>query len=85
MSGVGGFVEDALDSGLLQRFSVGLAGGAPFLTAPVADEDDLDSFLEPGHVGNIRRRDVAAAEDADMGELVEIGHGDPLLVNPIAQ
>ena len=45
-------------------------------TAAVADEHHLDLLLEGGQVGDIRHGDAAAAEDADVGELVEVGQGD---------
>ena len=44
--------------------------------AAIADEHQLDLLLEGSHVGNIRWSDAAAAENADMGELVEVGQGD---------
>ena len=44
--------------------------------AAVADEQHLDLLLEGGQVGDIRHGDAAAAEDADVGELVEIGQSD---------
>ena len=75
MSGIGGFVKDALDAGLLQRFNVGLADGAVF-SASVAYEYDLDLLLEDVHVGDFRRGNAAAAEYTDVGELIKVGQGD---------
>src|SRR6185369_10641799 len=44
--------------------------------AAVADEYELHLFLEPGHVGDVRHPNGAAAEDADVRELVEMRRRD---------
>src|SRR5208283_6247980 len=81
-------VEDAVDASLFERLGVRLGvaseasapaasavGGVKFAAA-VADEHDLDLLLEGGQIGDVRQGDAAAAEEADMGELVEVGQGD---------
>ena len=44
--------------------------------AAVADEYQLDLLLETGRIVDIVRGDAAAAEEADVGELVEVLQGD---------
>src|SRR5271166_4045020 len=44
--------------------------------AAVAHEHELDLLLEGVHVGDFGRGNAPAAEHADMGKRVEVGHGD---------
>ena len=86
MTGVGRHIEVTVDACRFQRFGIRLGVAAEAaaaasaiaakFTAAVADEHHLDLLLEGGHVGDVRRGDAAAAEDADVGELVEVGQGD---------
>ena len=54
---------------------MGLSGSAVFATT-VTDEHDLDVLLEGVRIGDLGRGNAAAAEDADVGELVEVSQGD---------
>ena len=86
MRRVGRHIEVAVDARRFERFRIGLgvaaeasaaaAAIATQFTAAVADEHHLDLLLEGSHVGDVRRRDAAAAEDADVRELVEVGQRD---------
>src|SRR5208282_5410915 len=68
-------VVDAFDSRLFQCVGGRLETGSAALAATETHEHDFDFQLEGGHVGYILRAERAAAEDADMGELVEVGQG----------
>src|SRR6187455_2861866 len=75
MRRVGRFVEYGVDArgfkrgrvlpGIAAEAAPGNPVGAEFATA-IADEHELHLFLELGHVGDVRHRDAAAAEDADV-------------------
>src|ERR1039458_746611 len=74
VSGPGRFVEEGVDTGCLEFFRSGFAWAAVFELS-IAEEHHLDLLLEGGRILDFRQEDVAAAEQADVGELVEIGHG----------
>ena len=83
------YVTVTVDARLFERFGVCLEVAAKAstattsaatgvnLAAATADEHHFDLLLEGGHIGDVRRRDAAAAEHADMRELVEVGQSDP--------
>ena len=79
----------AVYAGLFQSFRIGLriaAEGPPsrpisaisgiHFAAAVADEHEFDVLLKGRHVRDIRYRDAAAAENADVRELVEVSQSD---------
>src|SRR5687767_12507020 len=72
MSRLRRIVVDALHAGFLQSFDIGLACLAPALLASIADEHNLDLFLERVHVGYLSRRNAASAKDPDVRELIEV-------------
>src|SRR6476646_5159489 len=73
--GVWRFVEHTVDPGFFERSDVCLGIAAETsatdavraeFTAAVADEHQLCLLFECCHVGNVRDRDAAAAENADV-------------------
>src|ERR1017187_3319785 len=74
VSGAGGFVEERVDPGVLQFFHSGLARSAVFQLS-IAEEHRLDLLFEGGRILDLRERNVAAAEQADVGKLVQVSHG----------
>src|SRR5690348_11155089 len=83
------YVVVSVDTRLFESFGVRLrvaaewsavgarpAVGGVHLAAAVADKHQFDLFLEGRHVGDVRQSNAAAAEDANMGKLVEIRQGD---------
>src|SRR5690349_20141022 len=75
----------SVDTRLFESFSVRLrvaaegsavaarsAVGWVNFAAAVADEHESDLLFEGIHVGDVRQSNAAAAEDANMGKLVEV-------------
>src|ERR1041385_7353695 len=82
---VGGFVEHAVDAGFFERrdvhFRIAAEGAAADavgsqLAAAVTHKHEFHLLLEPGHVRNVRHRDAATTEDADVRERVQMRQGD---------
>ena len=75
-------------AGLLQSFGVSLRVAAEWsasraasaigidFPASVADEHEFNLLLESRDVGDVGEGDAAAAKNADVGELVQVGQGD---------
>src|SRR5664279_4198546 len=89
MSSQWGYIVVTVNPSLFERFGVRLGvaaegsaasaasavGGVNFAAA-VTDEHKLGLLFEGRHVGDIRWSNAAAAEDANMGELIKVGQGD---------
>src|SRR5579859_949295 len=62
------------------RVCLGITAEAGTITAQfsaaIADEHHLYFVLESNQVGNVCRSDASAAENADVGEFIEIGESD---------
>jgi hypothetical protein len=88
VSRIRGDVEDTVDTGLFQRFSVrlGIATKRPASAASAvlefaatkANEDQLNLLLETGRVVDIIHGKSPAAEETNVCKLVEVSHGDHL-------
>src|SRR5208283_3808947 len=74
-------IRNVLDAGLLEGFVVGV-DVARILTAAAATEHHFDLLLETRRILDIGGGDDAAAEEADLGKLVEILQGDDLGFHP---
>ena len=59
-----------------ERVGGGVNSGGAGFDAAVAEEDDFDLLFEGVHVGDFGGGDGAAAEEADVGECVEVREGD---------
>src|SRR5205085_9992090 len=89
VSGAGRYVVVSVDTRFCEGFGVYLristerpavgawsaVGGVNF-TAAVTDEHKLYLLFEGSQVGNIRQGNAAATEDADIGELIQVGQSD---------
>src|ERR1041384_2720034 len=70
------FVIVTVDASLFESGGIGPCGSGAAFEAAEAEEYDLRLFLERGQVGDFVCADASAAEQADMGELVQVGERD---------
>ena len=66
----------AVDSRFRERSGSGFGGGSASFKTAEAEEHCFDLLLELLHVFDFRCRDAPTAEQANVGECVEIRHGD---------